>query len=236
MPVVENRARILAISLVVALSISCSRDPEIAKREYLASGDKFLSQQKVREAIVQYRNALAQDPRFGEARYKLAEAYAQHGDAWRGGARVRESGGSPAKGPSGPTEGRTVSAVLSAVRRRQELVRITRSRSTARMSMRKSCSPIRSRPERSGRSDRGNRGSDQAGSQNTLGYAGLGAMKQAVNRQDEAEAAFKKAVEIDPESVPAHLGLANFYWAARRKAETGRRAHDGPQPRSRSIL
>ena len=30
--------------------------------------------------------------------------------------------------------------------------------------------------------------------QNTLGYAGLGAMKQAANRQDEAEAAFKKAV------------------------------------------
>ena len=71
MLIVKNPARILAITLVVALSISSSRDPEIAKREYLASGDQFLSQQKIREAIVQYRNALAQDPKFGEARYKL---------------------------------------------------------------------------------------------------------------------------------------------------------------------
>ena len=72
MLVVKSPARILAISLVVALSVSCSRDPEIAKREYLASGDQFReAEQKIREAIVQYRNALAQDPQFGEARYKL---------------------------------------------------------------------------------------------------------------------------------------------------------------------
>ena len=55
----------------------------MAKREYLASGDQLISQKKTREAIVQYRNAIAQDPRFGEARYKLAEAYVQNGDARR---------------------------------------------------------------------------------------------------------------------------------------------------------
>ena len=51
---VEQRARIVALAVVVAISASCSRDPEVAKREYLASGDQLLSQDKTREAIVQY--------------------------------------------------------------------------------------------------------------------------------------------------------------------------------------
>ena len=56
--------RLLAIAFVAVLSLSCSRDPEIAKREYLASGDQFLSQKQVKEAIVQYRNALATGSTF----------------------------------------------------------------------------------------------------------------------------------------------------------------------------
>ena len=61
---------ILALSLV-----ACSADPERAKQEYLASGDRYIQQKKYSEAIVQYRNALQQDPRFGDARLKLARAY-----------------------------------------------------------------------------------------------------------------------------------------------------------------
>ena len=34
----------------------------------------YFAQKKYHEAIVQYRNAVQQDARFGEARYKLAEA------------------------------------------------------------------------------------------------------------------------------------------------------------------
>jgi len=53
---------------------SCSADPEVAKREYLKSGNDYMAQGKTAEAIIQYRNAIQQDARFGEARFKLAEA------------------------------------------------------------------------------------------------------------------------------------------------------------------
>ena len=54
---------------------ACSKDPEFAKQEYLKSGDRFAAEKKYREAVVQYRNAIQQDARFGEARLKLADAY-----------------------------------------------------------------------------------------------------------------------------------------------------------------
>ena len=83
MPATDNHRRFIAAVLMLVLGLSCARNPEVAKREYLASGDQFFSQKKIKEAIVQYRNAVRQDPRFGEARYKLAEAYVLDGDAAR---------------------------------------------------------------------------------------------------------------------------------------------------------
>ena len=37
-------------------------------------------EQKYDEAIVEYRNALQQDPKFADARFKLAEAYVAKND------------------------------------------------------------------------------------------------------------------------------------------------------------
>ncbi len=42
--------------------------PEVAKKEYFDSGNKYFDQGKYKEAIVEYRNAIQQDPKFGEAR------------------------------------------------------------------------------------------------------------------------------------------------------------------------
>ena len=74
------RVRTLASAIALVVAAACSRDPETAKREYVKSGDGYMRDHKVAEAIVQYRNAVQQDPRFGEARKKLAEAYEQSGD------------------------------------------------------------------------------------------------------------------------------------------------------------
>src|SRR5688572_18598462 len=81
----------LSVSLVLACSAlvgaaGCSKDPEVAKREYVASGDQYVEQKKYAEAVVEYRNAIQQDPKFGPARYKLAETYLklnQPSDAYR---------------------------------------------------------------------------------------------------------------------------------------------------------
>ena len=73
----RTRHRLLALGLAALFtSLGCRANPDVAKQEYLKSGDRYVEQGKLPEAVVQYRNALQQDPRFGEARLKLAEVYA----------------------------------------------------------------------------------------------------------------------------------------------------------------
>ena len=50
------------------------------KREYVERGDRYIQDKNVEAAIIEYRNAVQHDPRFGEAYRKLASAYLTHGD------------------------------------------------------------------------------------------------------------------------------------------------------------
>src|SRR3954470_4091292 len=77
----RNTHQLIVFVTLAACIAGCSRDPEATKRKYLASGTKYMQEQKYKEAIVQLRSAVKVDPKFGEARYQLAEAYARAGDA-----------------------------------------------------------------------------------------------------------------------------------------------------------
>ena len=66
-----SRSSFVLVAFCLLLA-GCRTNPEVAKQEYLKSADRYVEQGKYSEAIVQYRNALQQDPKFGEARYKLA--------------------------------------------------------------------------------------------------------------------------------------------------------------------
>ena len=65
--------------LVVVLGISafftgCTRDPNVRKQKFLESGNRYAKQGKLREAEIQYPNALQIDPRFAEAFRNLQQA------------------------------------------------------------------------------------------------------------------------------------------------------------------
>jgi tetratricopeptide (TPR) repeat protein len=63
-------------SLVVVLAaltlVSCSRDPNVAKKRYLENGNRYFARGKFKEASIMYRNALQKDQRYGPAYYHLA--------------------------------------------------------------------------------------------------------------------------------------------------------------------
>ena len=61
-------AALLACSVLLS---GCSKDPEVAKREYLGSGDAYVEQKKYAEAVVEYRNAIQQD---AEVRHRALQA------------------------------------------------------------------------------------------------------------------------------------------------------------------
>jgi tetratricopeptide (TPR) repeat protein len=60
------------IFVLLALTlVSCSRDPATARKHYLESGNKYFDRGRFNEAMIQYRNALKIDPKFGLAHYKV---------------------------------------------------------------------------------------------------------------------------------------------------------------------
>jgi tetratricopeptide (TPR) repeat protein len=64
--------RLVAIIITAVLAlVSCSRDPNVAKRRYLESGNKYFDKGKFKEARIMYLNAKAKDQRWGPAYYKL---------------------------------------------------------------------------------------------------------------------------------------------------------------------
>lgn len=65
---------VLLSALTLTLTIGCTRDPNVRKRKYFESGNRYFADKKYREAAIQYQNALKTDPHFADAHYKLAKA------------------------------------------------------------------------------------------------------------------------------------------------------------------
>ena len=73
--------RLIAVIVAVLVGLaSCSRDPNVVKKRYLESGNKYFDNGRYKEASIQYRNALKRDPKYGAAHYKLALVSIKTGD------------------------------------------------------------------------------------------------------------------------------------------------------------
>ena len=78
------RLRWLFVVLIALIAGSaCSRDPNVAKKIYLESGNRYFDRGKFKEASMMYRNALKKDPRYGDAYYRLGLALLEVKDPGR---------------------------------------------------------------------------------------------------------------------------------------------------------
>ena len=88
------------LSIVVLLAVAtplvtaaCSQSPEVKKQKAFERGEKYLKDDKLNEAIIEFRNALQIDPDFAPALHALGRAYADKswfGDAYRELTRARK--------------------------------------------------------------------------------------------------------------------------------------------------
>lgn len=212
-------ALIIAVAITVALASGCSRDPEVAKKAYLESGHQYVEQKKYDAAIIEYRNAVQQDPRFGEARFRLAETYLQVGDGHnalreavraadllpeRTDAQLRAATLLIFAGQFADARARAQGVLQRDPKNAQALVTLGNAlaglkdldRAVAQIE-----EAIRMDPERS------------------EVYANLGALQAVRGDLVAAEQAFLEAVARDEKSMPARLALAQFYWIGGRSAD-----------------
>jgi predicted Zn-dependent protease len=72
--------RAIGVFLLVFLASGCSRDPEHAAKQFVANGDRHASAGRVKEAAIEYRNAIRQTPAAVEPHAKLAGVAARTSD------------------------------------------------------------------------------------------------------------------------------------------------------------
>jgi putative PEP-CTERM system TPR-repeat lipoprotein len=203
-------------AIVLALALAgCSK----SAAQYFESGNKYFADKKYREAIVEYRNAIQQQANHGEAHLKLAEACMQVGDvqnAYREYVRAADllPGNAGAQIKAGTLlllAGRFEDAKARAEKvlardARNVDAQILLGNATA--GLKDLDTAIKEIEEAIALAPKESRT-----------YANLGALQLARGDAAAAEAAFKKAIETDPKSVPARLAAANFYWANGRRGE-----------------
>ena len=223
----RTRWRIVALILAIHLPVAaaCSRSPEVQKQRFLESGNLYFDQRKYREALIEYRNAVQVDERFGPARLRLAQTYERLRDpASALSEYIRAADVLP-----GDTKLQLLAGNYLLAAKRFDDAK-ARGESVLRGEPRNVEAQILV-----GNASAGLRNIDQAVVEieeairldpgRGATYASLGALELSRGRAEAAEAAFTRAVSLDPKFVPGYLALANLYWTSGRSADAERELH-----------
>jgi tetratricopeptide (TPR) repeat protein len=212
----RNGRWLIVLLLAAATSWACSR----TAKSYYDSGNQYYDQKKYKEAIVEYRNAIRKDLKFGEAHYRLAESLNQTGDL-NGAFKEYQYAADllPANKEAQLKAGvfllwaqQFVDAEAradAALKLDKEYVEALILRANAVAQISKDIGRAIKDIEDARRIDPNRSGT----------YVSLGGFEHAAGDTRKAEEYFKTALALAPSSVEANLALANFYWATDRRAE-----------------
>jgi tetratricopeptide (TPR) repeat protein len=211
----SSRRIAAAIAMFGGLVVTgaCRQDSEVAKREYVRSGDEYAAQHKYQEAVIQYRNAVQRDSMFGEARLKLAETYERLGDV--NNARTEYVHAADLLPGNPDVQVRTANYLLlarqfeDAEARADKALAAAPNNVEAQIAKGNALAGVKDLDAAVAEIE----GAIRANPERGASYGNLGAIELARGHRDQAEAAFKKATETAPTSVRARLALANFYWS-----------------------
>jgi tetratricopeptide (TPR) repeat protein len=206
--------RLIALALLATFAVTaCKSDPQATARKHVEKGNQQLANQQFPEAIIEYRNAVQADPRLGEARLKLAHAYASAGD---GPNALKEYARAADLLPEDNDAQVKAGTFMLLVGRFQEAQGVA-----TRMLKRDPnnveaqilyANTLAGLKDMDGAISAFEKAVEMDPDRSAT-YSDLGSAQLVSGDTAAAEAAFKKAVEIDPKSVKAHLSLANFKWS-----------------------
>lgn len=210
--------RTLVPVAILAVTAGCS-DPETEKIRHLERGDEYAAEKRDEFAVIEYANAVRLDPRFGEARLKLAETHERMGN-------IRAAAPEYIRAADALPDNRE--AQIKATQILLLAGRFDDAKARAGAMLAKNPQDLE------GLLLHANAMAalkDPAGAlaeieealkvkpDESRTFVNLGAIRMQTGEAKEAEAAFRRAVDLDPKSVDAQLALANYLWAAERADE-----------------
>jgi putative PEP-CTERM system TPR-repeat lipoprotein len=208
-----RKVRLAAITALTAVALAACSNGDAEKRRHLEQGNRFFDQKKYAEAILEYRNALQIDDRFGEARARLGEAFAATGNPE--GAYRQYQRAADLMPDDMAVQKRAATLLFMAgqfqdVRSRVEVVLRNNPRdidaqllmANAMVGLRDLEGGVREIEE-----------AIQIDPEHAATYTNLALLKLAQGKSDAAREAFEKAVALDPKSTKARLALTYFFLA-----------------------
>ena len=199
--------------LVAAVLTAACADVEARKRQHFDNGSQYLARKQYQEAIVEFRNAVQQDERFGEARFKLAEAYVGAGTPELAyGEYIRAADLLPNRSD---VQIKASRYLLMARQFQDARTRILRA---LEKDPRNVEAQIVLGTALAGLTDYEGAITEieqaiQIDPTNSMSFTNLGLVRLAQGEHEAARKAFRDALALDPRSITALLALANFEWA-----------------------
>ncbi len=204
----------LALLALLLVAAACSRDPDAAKREHLARADQYVKENKLAEAVIEYRNAIKLDAKYGEARYKLADVYERQNDAQNAfNEIIRAADLLPVR-----DDVQVKAAKYLLLARRYDdakriagaLVKKNPRNIDAQIILANSMANLKDLPSAIKELE----SAVQNDPSRVDTYLGLAAYQFVNKNPDEAVSVLRNAITIDPGSINARLALMNIYWAS----------------------
>src|SRR6266487_200605 len=210
--------RVVLLLALVVLPIACS-SPEVQKQRHLKRGNEYAAEKRDQFAVIEYANAVRLDPKFGEARLKLAETYermnnlrAAFPEFIRAADALPDSRDAQIKATQILLLGRRFedakARAAALLTKNPKDVDALLLRANALALLKDPAGAIAEIEE-----------ALKVQPNESRTFVNLGAVRMGSGDAMEAEAAFRKAISLDPSSVNAHLAFANFLWSAGRPAE-----------------
>jgi tetratricopeptide (TPR) repeat protein len=214
-----NVARLITCLILAGLVSAGCQKPEVAKAKHLEKGKALAAKQNYAEAILEFKNAIKIDAKYGEARYALAKAYEQSGQPEEA---VRQY---VAAGELLPTNGeaQTKAAVILLVAREFERAK-QHADAALKIDPKNLDAQIAFAMATAGLKDvdsalKEMQEAIQIAPGDFRPYMSLGSLQASVGQAAEAEASFKRAVELAPRASTAHTALGYYYWMTKRLPE-----------------
>jgi tetratricopeptide (TPR) repeat protein len=204
------------VALVVSAFAACHRaDPNA----HFQKGNDYASRSQFQEAILEYRAALQIDPKRGDIRRKLAEAYLSVRD---GGNALKELLRAADLMPNDASLQIETGSVLLAAGQFEDAK--TRANKALVLDPKNTDAQILLGNALVGLKDMEGAMSEyqEALALNPTedtAYLNIATIQMVRGNQPEAEASFRKAVEVAPKSITARMALANYLWWANRAPE-----------------
>ncbi len=212
--------KVVVFSLVVGLLAGCHTDPNVRKRKYLASGNRYSAEGKYQQAAIQYENSLKADKNFPDAHFALAKTYMQmkaYGAAFQEFSRTVDLqpsnyqaridlGNLLAAGDNLDKAESQAKAVLAAQPKNADAHALLSAIALKRGDKERALSEIRQ--------------AVQLAPNRSAFYDDLAVLEmQDPSQLADAESNLKKAIALAPKSVSAKLLLCNYYLSTNHLAE-----------------